>query len=167
MANHEPDDRRISRRSLLRLQLARWADPVTGAVHAGLPLRAPAPVVAALVELAEVEAGMQVLDLGTGDVARTAVRGADVTASDADARDLPYVDGAFDVVLSACRTAPAAGAARELVRVTCPGGVVALALRDSEETVRGRLGGLLDELETRASEAGWLLVRGRRAIPQA
>jgi ubiquinone/menaquinone biosynthesis C-methylase UbiE len=162
------DAHRISRRSLLRLQLARWVDSAPRAPeppHPGIP----GAVVEALVELAGVEAGGQVLDVGVG--ASTVVRrDADVTASKAGAHDLPYADGAFDVVLCALATTPARSAVRELVRVTCPGGFVALALSDGEESARSRLGGLLDELEMQTVvelEARYLLIRGRRPIPLA
>lgn len=115
-------------------------------------LRAIAPVADVLVELAEVAAGQRVLDVAAGDgnVAAAALdRGAEVDACDlapamvergrarspdarwrvADAQELPYEDGAFDVVLSSLGAALAPRArrtARELVRVTRPGGVVAL-----------------------------------------
>ena len=169
MPDRDPDDQRISRRSLLRLQLARWVDPTPTAAPAQPAPRVPEPVAEALVELADVEAGMQVLDFGTGELSRTVPRGADVTACPDDPRDLPFVDGAFDVVLCAFGSTPAASAARELVRVTCPGGVVALALGGSEDAARARLSGLLEELETRTvgDDGRHLLIRGRRAIPRA
>ena len=116
-------------------------------------LRALEPVGAVLVEAAKVEEGMTVLDAGAGDgnVALAAVeRGAQVTACDlapamvvrgharcpeatwalADVQDLPYADGEFDAVVSAFGATLAPNAvrtARELVRVTRPGGMVVLA----------------------------------------
>ena len=116
-------------------------------------LRLLAPAAEALVELAGVSPGARVLDVGAGDgnVAIAAGRrGAVLSACDlapamvargrawcpaaewavADAQALPFADGEFDVVLSAFGAAlapDAAAAARELVRVTRPGGTVALA----------------------------------------
>ena len=181
MAGQEPDDaHRISRRSLLRGQLARWAgaeelpprprvdrtrmtaahEQATADVRAGWErdghepwLRALEPVAEALVEAAGVDGETQVLDVGAGDgnVALAAARrSAEVTACDlapamvergrarcpgatwsvADVQDLPYADGAFDAVLSSFGATLApnpARAVRELVRVTRPGGVLALA----------------------------------------
>jgi SAM-dependent methyltransferase len=167
-------------------------------------LRALEPVAETLVELAEVDARSHVLDVGAGDgnVALAAARrGATVNACDlaptmvaqgrdrcpgavwtvADAQALPIADGAFDAVLSAFGAALAPdprATARELVRVTRPGGVVALAAWaprglpgaldpwieqtaawpegvpspsswGEQHTARARLGGLLDELELR------------------
>jgi SAM-dependent methyltransferase len=178
-----PPERRLSRRALLRLELARWTatgGAVTGAAGAAAEiapsaeacarqtarvregwerdgheplLRALAPVGELLVELSGVAPGARVLDVGAGDgnVAQAAVeRGADVTACDlapamvargrrrcpaaswevADVERLPYADDAFDATLSAFGAALAprpAHAVRELVRVTRPGGTVALA----------------------------------------
>jgi SAM-dependent methyltransferase len=115
------------------------------------------PTAAALVEACGVEPGMQVLDVaaGTGNVAVAAARrGARVVASDltpkmlqwgqersaaeglaiewvqADAEDLPFDDGRFDVVVSTfgAMFAPRPPVvAAELFRVTRPGGVVGLA----------------------------------------
>jgi 2-polyprenyl-6-hydroxyphenyl methylase/3-demethylubiquinone-9 3-methyltransferase len=101
-----------------------------------------------------IERGMRVLDVatGTGNVAvRAAQRGARVTAVDlepeqlargraeagdldiewveADAQALPFGDGAFDVVTSAAGAIFAPDherVARELVRVTRPGGTVGM-----------------------------------------
>lgn len=110
-----------------------------------------------LVEAAGVRPGHRVLDVGagTGNAALAAAAvGADVTATDitpelleagerasrerglairwqyADAQDLPFADGQFDVVLS-CIGAMFApdheATARELLRVCRPGGTVAMA----------------------------------------
>jgi SAM-dependent methyltransferase len=107
-----------------------------------------------LVAAAEVKPGMRVLDVGAGAGGATvpaAATGAEVAACDpspglvargraatgpdvkwtvADAIDLPYGDGEFDVVLS-CIGAMFApdqeAAARELLRVCRPGGTVAMA----------------------------------------
>jgi len=115
-------------------------------------LRALEPVAQTLVDATEVERGARVLDAAAGDgnVAAAAIaRGADVDACDvadgmvtrgrarvpgacwvrADVQDLPYPSEAFDAVLSSLGVvlAPRARrAARELVRVARPGGVVAL-----------------------------------------
>jgi len=161
----------ISRRSLLRLGFTARAradidyDGVTARVRAGwesaadepavqLLLRALEPVAEAAVDLAGVEAGERVLDVGAGDgnvALDCAARGADVDACDlaasmvsrgrarsgdrvrwaqADAQALPYADGAFDVVISAFGAALASRAshtARELARVLRPGGRLVLA----------------------------------------
>jgi SAM-dependent methyltransferase len=111
---------------------------------------------ARLVELAEVQAGDEVLDVaaGSGNAALPAARaGASVTALDitpellqigsrrataagldvkwvhGDAHALPFAEGSFDQVLSCVGVqfcADHAAAARELVRVCRPGGRVAL-----------------------------------------
>jgi len=114
------------------------------------------PVGERLVEACRIEPGMQVLDVaaGTGNASLPAARrGADVTASDltptlldagrglaraegldldwveADAEDLPFADGSFDVVLSAIGVMFAPhhqAAADELVRVCRTGGTIGL-----------------------------------------
>ena len=157
----------LSRRALLGLRLSARAradidyDGVTERVRAGWEtapaeplLRALEPVAAAAVELAGVEAGERVLDVGAGDgnvAIACAALGADVDACDvadamvergharcgervrwavADAQALPYGDGAFDVVVSAFGAALAPRARRtahELVRVLRPGGRLLLA----------------------------------------
>ena len=107
-----------------------------------------APAAEALVEAAGVGPGTRVLDVaaGTGNVALAAAgRGARVTATDlsprmvelgrvrtsgvewsvADAQDLPFDDGTFDVVLSCFGSMFAPDRQRtadELLRVTRPGG---------------------------------------------
>jgi SAM-dependent methyltransferase len=157
----------LSRRALLGLRFSARAraeidyDGVTERIRAGwetapadLLLRALEPVAAAAVELAGVEAGERVLDVGAGDgnvaIACAALR-ADVDACDvadamvergrarcgehvrwavADAQALPYADGAFDVVVSAFGAALAPRARRtahELARVLRPGGRLVLA----------------------------------------
>jgi SAM-dependent methyltransferase len=166
------EEHRVSRRALLRGQLARWTgaeaptpaarerDALTRRALAGWALdghepllRALEPVAEVLVEWAGVDARTHVLDVGAGDgnVALAAARrDATVTACDlapamvergrarcpgavwtsADAQSLSFADGAFDAVLSAFGVALAPNAvatARELVRVTRPGGTVALA----------------------------------------
>ena len=121
-----------------------------------------------LVEACGIGAGMRVLDVaaGTGNAAIPAAqRGADVTASDltpelfdagrrraeaegvelkwveADAENLPFEDGSFDVVMSSIGAmfAPNHQAvADELVRVTRPGGTLGLL----SWTPEGMLGAL-------------------------
>ncbi len=108
-----------------------------------------APLGPVLVDALGINAGERVLDVaaGTGSAAVVAAaRGADVTASDltpellsagrtrhgdvvrwtrGDAEDLPFLDGDFDVVMSAIGIMFAPfhqTAASELVRVTRPGG---------------------------------------------
>jgi SAM-dependent methyltransferase len=118
-------------------------------------LRALEPVADVVAELAETGPGMRVLDVGAGDgnaALAAACRGARVEACDlapamvergrgrcagheiewrvADAQELPYPDGRFDVVLSTFGATEAPRAVRtasELVRVARPGGVVAIA----------------------------------------
>lgn len=170
----------VSRRGLLRLPrspAARADVDYAGAAERVLAgwergghealLRELEPVGGVLAQLAEVEAGMEVLDVGAGDgnVALACLeRGARVAACDiapamaergrarchrarwqvADAQALPYPDARFDAVLSSFGAVLAPRArrtARELVRVARPGGVVAL----SAWVPRG-LPGRLDEL---------------------
>ena len=134
-------------------------------------LRQLDPAAELLADLALVGPGKRVLDVGGGDgnVALAAARrGASVEACDlaprmvargrarcaaeggqvgwrvADAQALPYPDGGFDVTLSSFGAALAPrplDAARELVRVTRPGGFVALAA-----WIPRGLPGRLDEL---------------------
>jgi SAM-dependent methyltransferase len=109
---------------------------------------------AQLVDAARIQPGQRVLDVaaGTGNATVAAQRaGAEVVATDvtpelieigrcatgpdvewvtADAEQLPFPDGSFDVVLScigAMFAADQAAAAGELLRVCCPGGTVAMA----------------------------------------
>ena len=121
-----------------------------------------------LVEAAGIGPGMKVLDVaaGTGNASLPAAKvGARVTASDltpelleagreraaadqlelewvtADAEDLPFEDGSFDVVMSAIGVMFAPfheRSAAELVRVTRPGGKIALM----SWTPEGMIGGL-------------------------
>jgi len=121
-----------------------------------------------LVEACEVGAGMRVLDVaaGTGNASIPAAeRGAEVIASDltpelfdagrkraaaagvqlewveADAEQLPFEDGSFDVVISAIGVMFAPfhqAAADELVRVCRPGGKIGLL----SWTPEGMIGGL-------------------------
>jgi SAM-dependent methyltransferase len=163
----------LSRRSLLRLGFTAKAradidyDGVTERIAFGWEaaaeehsatlerlLRALEPAARAAVELAGVEPGERVLDVGAGDgnvALACAERGAQVDACDlveamvergrarcgdrvrwerADAEALPYADGAFDVVVSAFGAALAPRARRtahELARVLRPGGRLVLA----------------------------------------
>jgi len=121
-----------------------------------------------LVEACGIEPGMRVLDVaaGTGNASLPAAeRGASVTASDltpellqvgraraeakglelewveADAEDLPFEDGSFDVVMSGIGVMFAPHhqkAADELVRVCRPGGTIGLL----SWTPEGMIGGL-------------------------
>jgi SAM-dependent methyltransferase len=134
-------------------------------------LRQLQPVGELLAELAGVEAGQRVLDVGAGDgnaALAAAGRGAEVYACDvsermvergrartvearldvdwkvADAQALPAADDSYDAVLSAFGAALAPRPVRtagELARVARPGGVVALAAWTPR-----RLPGGLDEL---------------------
>jgi SAM-dependent methyltransferase len=169
-----------------------------------LLLRQLEPAAELLADLALVGPGKRVLDAAAGDgnvSLAAARRGAEVDACDlsprmvergrarcpaafwrvADVQELPYDDGEFDAVLSSfgAHLAPKPSqAAGELVRVTRPGGFVALAawiprglpgrldelvepfapLPDGvpqpdrwgvEEVVRRRLGPLLEDLQVR------------------
>jgi SAM-dependent methyltransferase len=136
-------------------------------------LRAIEPVAGVIAELAEVGSGTQVLDVAAGDgnvAVACAARGATVSACDlapamaargrarcgegvewavADALDLPYGDGSFDVVVSAFGAALAPHPARmvsELVRVTRPGGTVVLAAW-IPRGLPGRLDELCEEID--------------------
>lgn len=116
-------------------------------------LRQLEPAAELLADLALVAPGKRVLDAGAGDgnVALAAARrGAEVEACDlaprmvergmarcagaswkvADVQALPYPDGSFEAVMSsfgACLAPRPLLAARELVRVTRPGGLVAMS----------------------------------------
>ncbi len=170
----------ISRRQLLRLRLTDAAredidyDGTTRGVRAGWDrdgherlLRALEPVAGVMAELAALEPGMRVLDVGAGDgnlALACAHRGTTVDACDlaptmvrrgrarcpaarwtvADAQALPYADDVFDAVLStfgAVLAPQARRTAQELVRVARPGGLVGL----TAWVPRG-LPGRLDEL---------------------
>ncbi len=75
--------------------------------------------------------------------ARAAAEHLDVELIEAPAEDLPFPDASFDVVVSAIGVmfaADHAGAAAELVRVTKPGGRIALASWTSTGFVGGMLG---------------------------
>ena len=126
------------------------------------------PLGSRLVEASGIRAGQRVLDVaaGTGNASIPAAqRGADVTCSDltpellevasaraaaagvdltlavADAEQLPFEDGAFDVVISAIGAMFAPyhqAAADELVRVCAPGGTIALL----SWTPEGQIGSL-------------------------
>jgi SAM-dependent methyltransferase len=134
-------------------------------------LRQLEPAGELLADLALVASGRRVLDAGAGDgnaALAAARRGAEVEACDlahemvergrarcaaagrsvswrvADVQALPYPDGSFDAVLSSFGASLAprpVDAARELVRVTRPGGFLALAA-----WVPGGVPGGLDEL---------------------
>jgi SAM-dependent methyltransferase len=134
-------------------------------------LRQLEPAAELLCDLTLVAPGKRVLDAAAGDgnaALAASCRGAEVEACDlaprmvkngrarcgaaearvgwrvADVQDLPYPDGSFDAALSsfgACLAPRPVRAARELVRVTRPGGLVAL----SAWIPRG-LPGRLDEL---------------------
>ena len=143
-------------------------------------LRALEPIAAKLVEVAGVESGMSVLDpaAGDGNVAAAALaRGAEVQACDlsramvargrervpragwlrADVQDLPYPAAGFAAVLSSigATLAPRArGTVRELVRVTRPGGVVALTAWQPN-SLPGRIERLAPLPEGVRSPADW------------
>jgi SAM-dependent methyltransferase len=141
-------------------------------------LRQLEPAAELLADLALVAPGKRVLDAGAGDgngALAAARRGAQVEACDvaprmvrrgrarcaaagvpvgwrvADVEALPYPDGSFDAVLSsfgACLAPRPLEAARELVRVTRPGGFVALAAW-SPRGLPGRLDELVEPLVPR------------------
>jgi SAM-dependent methyltransferase len=173
----------MSRRSLLRLgfgaQAAPDYDAVAARVRAGWErdghaplLRALRPVADVLVEVAGVQPGQRVLDVGAGDgnvAAAALARAAEVDACDlapamvargrarnpdarwrvADAQALSYGDATFDAVLSsfgAVLAPRARRAARELVRVARPGGVVAVTAW-APRGLPGRMGELVDQVE--------------------
>jgi SAM-dependent methyltransferase len=133
-------------------QQATWASGDYGVIAATLPI-----IAESLCEAVDLAAGETVLDVaaGTANAALAAARRfCQVTATDyvpallergrqraaaeglaidfrvADAEDLPYADGRFDVTLSTLGVMFApnqAGCAAELLRVTRPGGRIGLA----------------------------------------
>jgi SAM-dependent methyltransferase len=143
-------------------------------------LRAIEPVAASLVELAGVERDTRVLDAAAGDgnVAAAAVAlGADVQACDlaramvtrgrarvpragwlrADVQELPYPAAMFDAVISnfgAVLAPRARRTARELVRVTRPGGIVVLTAW-VPDGLPGSLDARVDRPEGMRSPAEW------------
>jgi SAM-dependent methyltransferase len=132
--------------------------------------RAIEPVAEVIADLAEVEAGMRVLDIGAGDgnLARACTaRGAEVTACDLDqAGQLPFADGEFDAAMScfAAALSPQPSlAARELCRVVRPGGAVALSAW-IPRGLPGRLHELAEQIDPlpqgMPSPADW----GRQAV---
>ena len=143
-------------------------------------LRALEPIAAKLVEVAGIEAGMSVLDAAAGDgnvAAAALARGAEVQACDlsramvargrervpragwlrADVQNLPYPAAGFAAVLSSmgATLAPRArGTVRELVRVTRPGGIVALTAWQPN-SLPGRIERLAPLPEGVRSPADW------------
>jgi len=133
-------------------QQATWASGDYSAVAALI-----VPVAERLVDLADLRAGSRVLDVATGsanaalaaarlqaDVVgvdyvealldrgreRAAAEGLEIDLRAADAEDLPFPDRSFDAVLSVFGSMFApdhAQTAREILRVTRPGGTIALA----------------------------------------
>ena len=148
-----------------------WGDGDYALIAAAL-----APTAEVLVDAAEVAAGQEVADIacGTGNVAlAAAARGAAATGVDGsaplveqarrraaaaglaarflqgDAGSLPLLDGAFDAAVSAFGVIFAPDPARalaEMVRVTRPGGVVALTSWASEGPICEAGGALRDAL---------------------
>ena len=128
-------------------------EDVWGAVDYGPLALALRPAAAELADFCAPAAGMRLLDVGAGDGNLAKLcgdRGADVVALDrsagmvargrervpgaewhnSDLRDMPFEAGAFDCTASAfgaIYTGPTAAVARELFRVTRPGGLVAMA----------------------------------------
>ena len=133
-------------------QQATWASGDYSAVAALI-----VPVAERLVDLADLRAGSRVLDVATGSAnaaiaaarlqcevvgidyvealldrgrERAAAEGLEIDLRAADAEDLPFPDRSFDAVLSVFGSmfAPDHGqTAREILRVTRPGGTIALA----------------------------------------
>jgi SAM-dependent methyltransferase len=138
--------------ALKRRQQATWASGDYGVIGTTLSITGEL-----LCEAVDLQAGQQVLDVAAGNGNATlaaARRWADVTSTDyvaallergraraaadrlpvafqeADAEDLPFADGSFDVVLSVFGvmfTPNQEQAARELLRVCRPGGKIGLA----------------------------------------
>jgi SAM-dependent methyltransferase len=150
--------------------------------------RALEPAAEVLVELAGVGSGMHVLNAAAGDgnvAAAALARGAAADACDistamlargearvpgarwryGDVQHLPYADGSFDAVLSSFGAVLAPRArrtARELVRVTRPGGVVGLTAW-APKGLPGRLDELLDWPEGVPPPSDW----GRQDVLRA
>ena len=157
-----PDHKRFD--EIKGKQQKMWASGDYSAVAARIH-----PIAERLVETADLVPGSRVLDVATGSGnaaiaaarsdcevigidyvpglldrarARAAAEGLDIDFAEADAEALPYADGSFDAVVSVVGVMFAPDqerAAAELVRVTRPGGKIALA----SWTPEGFIGDLL------------------------
>lgn len=87
-----------------------------------------------------------------------ATRGLTVSAAVADMRALPFADGAFDAVVCADSfahlrsVADAATALGEMARVTRPGGMVIVSIRDYEAARRDQLPGTLPQVNRTSTD---------------
>jgi ubiquinone/menaquinone biosynthesis C-methylase UbiE len=147
----------IDVRAFDRYEVAGWELVASRYQRTWSPITSQA--VSALLDEADVQAGMRVLDIGTGGgdgAAAAAERGADATGVDvspsmvelaarrhpkaafveASATNLPFADGSFDAAVGNIviqHVGEPERAARELARVLAPGGRAAVSTWDAPE----------------------------------
>jgi SAM-dependent methyltransferase len=133
---------------------------------------------AAVAAAVAVDAGMAVLEIGTGTVGAALAQGVEAKLVEAGTGPLPFHDETFDRVLSALgatQADDADAAVQEMVRVCRSGGEIVLATQAGEGAppwgteghVRRSVGGQLVLAIERASVAGedYLIVIGHKPVP--